>query len=179
MGEATPLKLKRPATFDHLRSKSRPERIVEIHLDLDAVREVERLEGELDAKDLKPAAKAALLKSLTKAQAKVEETTVELLMRAVGSKAYDALILKHPATDEQNEESQETTGRPASYNADTFPAALIAASLVEPKLTEAEVREITDEWTSGEVARLWVVALQVNSQSELVNLGKASHGIRG
>lgn len=65
----------------------------------------------------------------------------------------------------------------APYNADSYSAALIAASLIEPKLTVEELEEMTSEWSDGEWETLWTAVLEVNADSTMVSLGKSSsHG---
>lgn len=174
----SPVTLRRPATLDRLRAKQRPQRVVEIHLDPDVLADVARLEA-LDKPT--PAEK----RELTSAREQVEGSTVEMLLRAVGRKRYDDLLLAHPPTTQQEEEHAKRFAdvegfvSPPPYDPDTFAPALIAATCVEPKLSESEVAELLDEWTSGEVVKLWTAALEVNTQSQLVSLGKGSSGTHG
>lgn len=55
-------------------------------------------------------------------------------VRSRGRKVYELLLLEHPPTEEQNAEHQVEFGANASYNSDTFPAALLHAVCVEPQL---------------------------------------------
>src|SRR5687767_897063 len=56
-----------------------------------------------------------------------EETEVTLTFRAIGMKAYDKLVSKHPPKPDQRVDG-------ASFNMDTFAPALIAACSVVPEL---------------------------------------------
>lgn len=159
-------KLRRPATLDHLRSKPRPWQIVEVNLDIDAMNDLARLEADEKANP----------KAVAAAKKKVDASTKEILLVAMGSKAYDALLLAHTPTDKQVADAEAQGGQAAGYNIDTFPAALVSATAVEPKMTEAEVSGLFEDWTSGEVAKTWVAALGVNSRGDMVSLGKASSG---
>ncbi len=176
-------KLKRPATLDFLSAKTRPWAILDIHNDFDAVRslrEAERAlgEAELAAKGDKHAnavveAKAAV----EKARKAVEATTGQWLVSSIGRKATEELVTKHPPRDEDHQALRDNGGgenAKAQYNADTYPAALIAASLVEPKLSEDEVARLIEEWTQGEYLTVWLGVLGVNQDSSLVGPGKAS-----
>lgn len=177
-------KLKRPATLDFLTSKPKPWRIVEIHGDLDAVRALEEAEKALGEAQLKAksdgassAGVPAAERKVAEARKHVEETTMQMLVAGVGRKVKEDLVTLHPPRDEDHEAARDGTGNPnakASYNADTYPAALIAASLVEPKLSEAEVLALTEDWTDGEYMTLWLAVLGVNADSSLVSPGKAS-----
>lgn len=80
-------------------------------------------------------------------------------LKAIGSKAYDDLIAKHPPTTEQKKDS-------AQYNADTFGPALISACSFEPRMTPNEASEIwtSEDWSRGEVMELFVAAIEVCSK---------------
>lgn len=80
----------------------------------------------------------------------VGEEEVELVFEAISAKELDALQAKHQPTQEQR-----TQG--AAFNRNTFPPALIAACAVEPKISEADAREIwtSPEWSTGELNTLF------------------------
>lgn len=86
---------------------------------------------------------------------------VELVvtLKAIGSKAYDDLMAKHPPTGEQKKDN-------AQYNPETFGPALIAACSWEPRMTPNEVIEIwnSDDWSRGEVMELFVASIEVCSK---------------
>lgn len=82
-----------------------------------------------------------------------------LLLRAIGSKAYDVLVSMHKPTPEQKNEG-------AAYNPDTFGPALISACSLDPHLTPNEAKELwdSDEWSRGEVMDVFSSAVEVCSK---------------
>lgn len=162
---AAPSGLKRPATFDHLKSKQRLERTVKVYLDQDAVDEYE---SALRGVETAPTdRKAAADQRLAEAQAKLDETTVTLRFQQIGRKTYDALLREHPPRDNDPDDKD------APYHSETFAPALVAASCVEPKMTEEQVVELFEEWNTSELMDLFMAAMEVNTQRRVVNLGKA------
>jgi len=108
---------------------------------------------------------------------------VWMTFRGIGRARYDALQERHPPTAEQQLKTKQQLGTDdkLAWNPDTFPPALIAACLVEPKLTEEEVQRlwISDEWNQAELATLITTALEVNSTRRTVELGKDLRETRG
>lgn len=86
------------------------------------------------------------------------ETTVALRFRSIGARAYDRLIKAH----------QEGKDSGAVFNGETFAPALIAASLVDPVLTEDQVLELVEQWSTSEIVQLFAAALEVNTASSIV-----------
>jgi hypothetical protein len=82
-----------------------------------------------------------------------------VVLKAIGSKAYDDLIAKHPPTPEQKKEG-------AAYNPDTFGPALISACSFDPHLTPNEAQEIwsSEDWSRGEIMELFVASVEVCSK---------------
>ena len=181
--------LKRPATLDHLRAKPRPYRIVEIHGDLDAVRDLAAAEKRLlEAQMAIPSGvdEAERERRLAEATAEVdrlkelvESSTRQVLMGGVGRVRKRALLDEHPPRESDHAKAKEQGAQAAEFNLDSYPVALIAASLIDPQVTEEELEEITAEWTDGEFMMLWFAALEVNAESSLVGSGKATSGTRG
>ncbi len=94
--------------------------------------------------------------TLTVQNGKGDPTEVTMLFRAIGTKAYDKLLGKHPPRPEQKIEG-------ASYNIDTFGPAIIAACSVEPELSEDEAKQLwdSDDWSRGEIMTLFRAAVEV------------------
>lgn len=102
---------------------------------------------------------------------------VEMRFRAIGNKRYDALIRAHPPVAQTKDQPEDMSGAP--YNPQTFPVALVAASCVEPEMTEEQVTVLRDTWNVAEYSQLWVAALTVNtSRRQVVEAGKGSSGTR-
>src|SRR5215831_3946207 len=62
-------------------------------------------------------------------------TEVTLKYKAIGMRAYDKLVAKHPPKPEQRADG-------SSFDIDTFAPALISACSVEPEITVEEAKEI-------------------------------------
>lgn len=88
-----------------------------------------------------------------------EMEDVTLLFRALGTKAYDDLIAKHPPLPQQKLNGD-------TYNISTFGPALIAKCAVEPTLSYDEAKSIWDseEWSRGEVMNLFAVCVELNNK---------------
>lgn len=168
----------KPMTFDHLKSLKKPRRkTVEIYASDEALRDVQILQDRLE--DEKDAGMVANLEQeLAAAQEALEASTLRITFEAVGRKRYEELIAAHPATKKQHEESNAEAGQDAPYNVDTFPAALIAASAIDPVMTEEQANELWDEWNSGELTEMFFAAIEVNT-ARRSGLGKEYGPVRG
>jgi hypothetical protein len=84
---------------------------------------------------------------------------VTLKYQAIGMRAYDKLVAKHPPKPEQRAEG-------ASFDMDTFAPALIAACSVEPEMSISEAKEIWDseDWSRGDVMVLFRNAVELNNR---------------
>lgn len=95
--------------------------------------------------------------------------------RAIGASTRDELETGHPPTAaQQQKHKRDQPDAPAlTYNPETYPAAMIAASLVSMtspdgqttgRLSEAQVRTLfeSDGWTDADRAQLFVTALQAD-----------------
>lgn len=94
-----------------------------------------------------------------KIQAEGKVNEVVLKLKALGSQAYDDLLASNPPTAEQKKDGN-------TYNPDAFAPALIAACLVEPKLSEEEAATLwtSPEWSRGEVTELFLACIEVCSK---------------
>ena len=84
---------------------------------------------------------------------------VTLKYQAIGMRAYDALVGKHPPKPEQRAEGN-------SFNIDTFAPALIAACSVEPEISLEQAKEIwnSEDWSRGDVMVLFRNAVELNNR---------------
>lgn len=162
---------KRPATFDHLKSQKKPlQRTITIYLDDDPVVALAEAREALETGKPKTEAELAELQAaVDTAVEAVEQASVQMTFRSIGRKRYDMLVRAFPATDEVKAEH----GEDAPYDADPFSVALIAASCIEPVLSEDQVKELRDTWNSTEYVELFATALEVNTQRRVADLGKA------
>lgn len=81
---------------------------------------------------------------------------------ALGRNEYRRLMLKHPPRAEDRKAQ-------LPYNAETFPAALIAACAVvvddgetSPMMTEAQANDLCERLSGGQFQKLWNAAIAVN-----------------
>jgi len=97
--------------------------------------------------------------SLYLANGNGEAKEVTLKYQAIGMRAYDKLVAKHPPKAEQRAEG-------SSFDIDTFAPALIAACSVEPDITVAQAKQIWDseDWSRGDVMVLFRNAVELNNR---------------
>lgn len=162
------LRLKKPATLDHLRKKEPIRASIDIILNDHALEDYEEAKKSYELsllnKRVSEEDRAALKEALECAKVELEEATVTMTFQAIGRGAYERLMNDHPATEEQKIENEDVP-----YNPDTFPPALIAASCIEPKMEEEDAKEICDTWNGAEVTLLFYTALQVNTATRTVD----------
>lgn len=104
------------------------------------------------------------------AEIAVEENTVTFVFRTIGRHAANAIVSAHPPTAAQREayaaelKAQGRPIEPLSWNAETLPPAIMAASSVEPKMSVEEAQELwtSDVFGSGELEELFLAAWTVN-----------------
>lgn len=104
-----------------------------------------------------------------------EEASEDFTFRGIGRQGFERLIDTHEPTKDQRAKARKENAE-IQWNPETFPQALVAASLVEPDLTEEEVHEIwdSDEWNQAELLELFSAALEVNTTRRTASLGKGS-----
>lgn len=175
----------RPATLDHLRSQKKPvRRTVTVPLDSEvADRHMEakssydfakrRLEGQPDDRDLQDKF-TDVEEAYLAATDEMEDNSVTFTFRGVGREAFEELLLEHQPTKSQRDQARKEGAGNLNWNFDTFPIALIAASSVDPELSESDVKEIwnSPDWNQGELMALFGAALDVNQTRRIVDLGK-------
>lgn len=181
----------RPATADHLKSRKQPAtKTVEVVLDpalAEEVREAERRRDDAERRlTVRPDddqvqselwAVTADLEAL-RARAVNEDAVVAVRFRSIGRHAWDDLIRTHAPTEEQVTEAKAAGMTELNFNSETFPPAVVAASLDEPKLSADEVAAIWEspEWNQAELGILFAAALEVNNSRHTLDLGKGSGG---
>jgi hypothetical protein len=84
---------------------------------------------------------------------------VTLKYQAIGMRAYDKLVSKHPPKADQRAEG-------SSFDIDSFAPALISACAVEPEISVAEAKAIwdSDDWSRGDVMVLFRNAVELNNR---------------
>jgi hypothetical protein len=114
------------------------------------------------------------------------DESVDFTFKALGRKAWRDLVDGHQPDDDQQQqylERQTQLGVPERkremlwYNPDTFPAAAIAASLVEPTATVEQAQAMWDsgQFSEAELARIMSLITALNGVADAtVNWGKGS-----
>ena len=100
-----------------------------------------------------------------------EEVEVRFVFEALAPDAYDRLLMDHQPDDEQREVAPLLP-----WDQESFPPALIAACLVDPSLSHAEVVQLlgSKALNHGEAAEIFDAALRVNSRRKVRPSGKGS-----
>lgn len=104
----------------------------------------------------------------------VRENGIEVVMKSCGRDAWEKLKEDHPPKPEQLAEvKKQSPDATLDYDYKTFPVPAIAASVVQPEMTLAQVQEIWDDpnWNEAECARLFQMALQANTRHLTADLG--------
>ena len=154
------------ANIEDILAEATPrERTVMVCIRGDLLGEADRLQEELsrvssdwepaDLADVHPGRDlAAKLKALRE-QIKAAERPFKL--RYIGDKAYSDLMAANPAKEDNQ-----------AFDSDAFPRALIAASCVDPVMTEEQVAQLFEKINQGEVKKLFDAAWDVHNSSEMV-----------
>lgn len=192
MGSSTKTKGPKPpkATMDHLKKRTPPSVSTVIYTDDDAAARVIDLERKLGAANTvgNDVLAVELEASLAEALEERDASAVMMVFRSIGRKKYNKLVDAHPPTPEQITEFQEhslvpdptnpdgpkiKTSEVPAYNPETFPLALIHATLIEPRIPDIDdLEEIVDGWNETEFLQLWMAAMTVCSASRVGYWGK-------
>lgn len=108
--------------------------------------------GDLDSKA------PALAAELDALRDEVESAKVEFRFRAIGKRAWFDLLAAHPPTAKDLEQY----GRNLDHNPRTFPAAAVAATLVDPAMTVEQVTELESVLNASQFDTLFNKAVDVN-----------------
>ena len=179
----TAKKTPRPApTADHLISAKKPITVREYFgvpeeeaVALETARQaLQRARTLNDGSEAGQARFARAQEEANRARDAVRESSLEVVMRSIGRGRWEKLKEAHPPTEAQQEMAKSKMGEDAvlEYNPDTFPIVAIAASCIQPVLTEDDVRQVwaSEDWNEEECARLLQMALQANQTRRVANL---------
>lgn len=98
--------------------------------------------------------------------AEQRDSAVKVVLEAIPHRALQALYDEHPPR--KGNKADESVG----YNHETFQAALVRASVVEPQVTDEQWAEFLESVPAGRLTRLYVVADELTGTD--VNLPKSS-----
>jgi hypothetical protein len=161
-------------SIDAILAQATPrERTVKVCVRGDLAGQADRLAEELakvseewepaDLTDVHPGRKVAAELKAVREQIKAAE--VPFVLRYIGDKAYSDLLAAHPSENDNE-----------LFNAD-FPKALIAASCVDPVMTEKQAAELFEKLNQGEIKRLFDAAWDVHNSSEIVPFSLAASAL--
>ncbi len=127
------------------------------------------LAEQFDSKKNEPETALKLKKELDELIERSHDTEVTFTFKSLGRIVYDELVElpEHQPSDEQKKEG-------ATFNPDTFPAALVAAACIDPEISPEEATEIFDdsEWNGAELQKLFFGALKVNTETGDIPLSR-------
>lgn len=178
---------KKPVTYDHLKSMKKPVlKTIRICLNSELSQALADAEGELQMAEIEaehsPNPETAqrladVQRRIEEARAAATEQSVKFVFRSIGRKTYERLVRENPPTEKQKKEAEDRGDNPddLDWDAEKFPPLLVAATLVEPELTEEQVLEIfnSDDWSSTELSILYVTAQEAQMANTIIaSLGK-------
>lgn len=123
----------------------------------DLLAEHRRLEEELVAANANDRDPTEIAQRIAALEVELAEARQTFRFQALGREEYADLIAAHPPTAEQRE-----ADKGLDHNPETFPAALIAASSLDPKLTVKQAQRIDKQWRLADFRKLYDAALMVN-----------------
>jgi len=162
------------ASIDDILAEATPrERTVSVCIRGDLAGEAERLADELArvSEDWQPSDLTeehpgrALAAQLKEVRDKARKAEVPFSLRYIGDKAYSDLLAAHPPTSDN-----EAFG-------ESFIKALIAASCVDPVMTEDQAAELFEKLNQGEIKKLFDAAWDVHNSSELIPFSLAASAL--
>ena len=156
-----------PLSFAEIQAKKTAvTKKTEIQIDGEIAIELEALNDELiDAKRFdrhnnKANTEPAVQKKIDKLTAKASKTLITFEFKSIGRLAYDKLVGEHPPLAKHKKEN-------AQFNSETFPPALIAATVVSPEMTLEQATDMFNDpnWNGSELLKLFYAAYGVNNET--------------
>jgi hypothetical protein len=162
-------------SIEDILAKAKPrEKTVMVCIRGDLAGEAERLQDELSrvSEDWEPADLSeahpgrAIAEQLKAVHQQVREAEEPFKLRYIGDKAYSDLMAAHPSED-ANE----------AFDSEAFPRALVAASCVEPVMSEEQVTQLFEVINEGEIKKLFDAAWDVHNSSDLIPFSLAASAL--
>ncbi|MFF4246218.1 hypothetical protein ACFYY2_17370 [Streptomyces sp. NPDC001822] len=158
-----------------LLAKAKPrEGSTTVLLDGQTAGEIERLEAELlqvsedwqpaDLTEQHPGRKIS--EQIAKLRQKAKNSEAVFRFRYIGDEAYSSLLAAHPSKDPQE-----------GFDSVTFPRALIAASAVDPVMSEDDVKALFEVISQGDIKRLFDTVWDVHNSSGLTPFSLAASAL--
>ena len=163
------------ASIEDILAEATPrERTVKVCIRGDLAGRMEELQDQLaqtstdwepsDLSEVHPGRAIAEEMKALREQIKVAERPFTL--RYIGDKAYSDLMAAHPSEDDNE-----------AFNSETFPRALIAASCVDPVMSEEQAAQLFEKINEGEIKKLFDAAWDVHNSSEMVPFSLLASGL--
>lgn len=125
----------------------------------DLLAEVTRLAAEYEAiptgVDAMNSRRDQLRVELERLSGEVRDSEFEFEFEALSKGEYDRIVAACPPLPAQAKDG-------FAWNPDTFPEMLISACAVDPVITVAQARELTEKLTDSQFRKLWSTAIAVN-----------------
>lgn len=125
-----------------------------------------RREAEADEWENRTPLAPATARRIRALEEEARESEVLFKFEGLGAGELARLQAAHPATAEVKKRLGLEPDAELEYNPETFPAALMAASCIEPaelKDNVDEWQEIHEGWSNGQVTRLWATCMAANA----------------
>ena len=148
---------------DLLAEVSAREVTVRVLLRQDMLAEHARMDAELidalntDAKENRDPLGPPLARKLVAFEAEIDAAKRAFTFKAIGKRKWADLIAKHQPTKEQTRANPRL-----DHNPDTFPAAAVAASCVEPVMTLDQATALETALNLAVFDQLWAACLEAN-----------------
>lgn len=105
----------------------------------------------------RPAEAIELARRLDDLERRIDGEKVPFTFRAIGHRRWMDLLRDHPPTKEQ-----KATNPYLDHDPETFPAAAVAASCVEPAMTAEQAGMLEDRLSLAQWSELWAACLTAN-----------------
>ena len=162
-------------SIEDILARARPrERTVPVCLAGDLAGEYESLEEELRkvSEDWEPSDLAeahpgrAIAERMRALKEQVHAAEVQFKLRYIGDKAYSDLVAAHPSKNDDE-----------AFDSESFPRALIAASCIDPVMSEEQAAELFEKLNQGEIKKLFDAAWDVHNSSDIVPFSLLASGL--
>ncbi|MFJ5973510.1 hypothetical protein [Streptomyces sp. NPDC093060] len=163
------------ASIEDILAQAKPrERTVMVCIRGDLAGEAERLAEEISkvSEDWEPSNLAEvhpgreLAAKLKEVREQARAAEVPFTLRYIGDKAYSDLVAAHPGENDNE-----------IFNSVTFPRALIAASCVDPEMSEEQAVALFEKLNQGEIKKLFDAAWDVHNSSDLIPFSLAASAL--
>jgi len=123
-------------------------------------RQLRETRKEDEQKNRKPQA-PKIARKIEALQKEAEEHTFEFVFQAIGQRKWNDLIAKNPPTPEQKKLAKTNNDR-IDFDLEKFPIKAIAASVVEPEMSNEDVDKMYDVLNFAQWTTIWTACIEAN-----------------